>query len=341
MPSSGITPTNTFANQTGPIPLSQLDTNFTQDANALNSISTYGNYFLDSSGTPNTITVTIPSPLIFSYVAGIPLQVKLSNTNTSTAVNINVNGLGNQLILNNDGTAPAIGSLVSGMILNIQHDGTRFKLISQSGTIPVGLFGDGTVGSPSISFSLDQDTGLYRIGSNNLAAATGGILAWQVDSSQRFLLSSQPSFEARRTTNQNLPSATVTTLIFDTIASQQGGTNYASGTGIFTAPVAGLYIFPVSILMDNVSGGNAIINSVYISKNNAASGTSGRYFLSLPTASDATGFTLTTGNTVTMTAVVGPISLIASDTIRIKSDLGGTNAIQNAPGGYFGGYLLG
>lgn len=174
MPSNGYSVTNVFAAQTGPIPLSQLDADFTQAANKLNNLTTPANYFVDSSGAPNVITVTVPAPLIFSYVAGMPLQVLLANTTTATAVNVNVNGLGNQLILNNDGTAPSIGSLVAGMILNLQYDGTRFRLTSQSGVLGTGLFADGTVGAPSISFSSDTDTGIRRASSNNMRFVTGG-----------------------------------------------------------------------------------------------------------------------------------------------------------------------
>ena len=36
------------------------------------------------------------------------------------------------------------------------------------------LFADGTVGAPSVTFTLDTDTGLYRIGANNLGLSIGG-----------------------------------------------------------------------------------------------------------------------------------------------------------------------
>lgn len=37
-----------------------------------------------------------------------------------------------------------------------------------------GLFADGTVAAPSISFLADQDTGIYRIGANNIGVAANG-----------------------------------------------------------------------------------------------------------------------------------------------------------------------
>ena len=41
-------------------------------------------------------------------------------------------------------------------------------------TVGAGKFSDGTVSNPGIRFSDDLDTGLYRIGSNNLGVAVGG-----------------------------------------------------------------------------------------------------------------------------------------------------------------------
>lgn len=43
-----------------------------------------------------------------------------------------------------------------------------------------GLFPDGLVTAPAIRFGADQDTGLYRSASNEIAAACGGVMAWRV-----------------------------------------------------------------------------------------------------------------------------------------------------------------
>jgi hypothetical protein len=123
-----ISITFTFQTQTGPIPLSQLDADLALISTAINDFATYSNYLADSSGTANQITATIPAGTTFAYAAGVALQVLLANTNTASAVNINVGGLGNQLVLNNDGTAPAIGQLTAGMFLNLQYNGTAFLL---------------------------------------------------------------------------------------------------------------------------------------------------------------------------------------------------------------------
>lgn len=176
MPSTGTIISNTFAAQSGPIPLSQLDANFATAVGASNTLLNFSNYFVDSSGAPNSITITIPAPLVFSYVAGVELIVKIANTNTSQTVNININGLGNKQVFSVDGNVPAIGQFTANSILILFYDGTVFRLLSTSGnTFGIGLFPDGTAGAPSISFLSDPDTGFYRSAPNVLNFSTAGV----------------------------------------------------------------------------------------------------------------------------------------------------------------------
>ena len=52
---------------------------------------------------------------------------------------------------------------------------------SNIGAAVSSLFGDGTVGAPGIAFASDADTGIYRIGTNSLGIATGGVLRHTID----------------------------------------------------------------------------------------------------------------------------------------------------------------
>lgn len=185
--SKPVTIPNAFAAQVGPIPLSQLDANFTAVAAAINDTASYTNYFVDSSGAPNTITVTVSAPLTFAYVAGIGLQVKLANTNTSTTVNINVNALGNKVVLMNDGTAPPVGSLTANSIYDVVYDGVNFRVLNQRASLGTGLFADGTAGAPSISFASDPTKGMYSFGANAIAIATAGTARIQINNSALLL----------------------------------------------------------------------------------------------------------------------------------------------------------
>ncbi len=120
---------NIFQNQTGPIPLIQLDQNFANLAGVQNDFATYSNYLVDTSGAANQITVTTPVGTTFSYTAGVGLQVKIANTTTSATVNINVNSLGNQPIVNSDNSVLSVGQFVVGQFVYLLYDGTSFRVI--------------------------------------------------------------------------------------------------------------------------------------------------------------------------------------------------------------------
>jgi hypothetical protein len=134
--SKPITVPNTFAAQSGPIALSQLDVNFSTIVSSINDTATYSNYYADT-GAVNTMQVTLPVGQTLFYTAGVQLLVKVGNTNTSTAVtlNVNVNGsyIGAQSVLMANGVVPPIGQLVIGQILNLVYDGTAWRVLSGQG----------------------------------------------------------------------------------------------------------------------------------------------------------------------------------------------------------------
>jgi hypothetical protein len=121
-----VVPSNVFQNQAGPIPLSQLDTNFNQLAAAINSLLTFGNYYTDA-GAANSLAVTVTSPQTVSYTAGLVLYVKVSNSNTG-ATTLNVNGLGTRNVVTNQGAALVAGQITAGGAYLFVFDGTNFQL---------------------------------------------------------------------------------------------------------------------------------------------------------------------------------------------------------------------
>lgn len=181
--SKPITTPFTFQAQAGPIPLSQLDSDFATAAAAINDFATYSNYLTDTSGAPNQITVTIPVGTTFSYSAGVKLEVLLGNTTTSTAVQINVNGLGNKAVQNIDGSVPAVGQLIAGMILQLHYNGTVFLLTgaaSKPGSIaPFTATVGGNVSLPAPSsgaaFTTTQIAGSSAIIANQVSTAQPAI----------------------------------------------------------------------------------------------------------------------------------------------------------------------
>ena len=81
------------------------------------------------SGT-NTITGTL-TPAITAYTAGQVFRFVAAGANTG-AVTINLNGLGAKSVTKLGSTALVSGDIVSGSIVNITYDGTRFQLKSDA-----------------------------------------------------------------------------------------------------------------------------------------------------------------------------------------------------------------
>jgi len=137
MATTSITPTYTFAAASGSLPLSQLDSNYTQITTFLNDPSNYANYLV-ASGTANQLVVTFAAGVApTSYITGLTLIVKISITNTTSCV-IDVNSLGNKNITKLGTTALVAGDLVANAIVVLVYDGTRFQLTSASSASAAG-----------------------------------------------------------------------------------------------------------------------------------------------------------------------------------------------------------
>lgn len=78
-----------------------------------------------AGGTANTVTLT-PSPALGAYVAGITIRFKASAANTG-AMTVNVSALGVKNLKNADGTALALNSITSGMVVEATYDGSEFR----------------------------------------------------------------------------------------------------------------------------------------------------------------------------------------------------------------------
>lgn len=123
---SPIIVANTFANQSGNVPASQLDTNFAQFAAANNSLNTFNTYFVDS-GSVNSIAIAIPTGLTVALTAGLTLQIKVAVTNTG-ATTITVGTLSAAALLTLTGSPLGAGAIVAGSVIQAQYDGANFYL---------------------------------------------------------------------------------------------------------------------------------------------------------------------------------------------------------------------
>ena len=164
-----------FAADTGPEPLSLLDGVNSTFETALNTLSTFSNYYVDTGGV-NALNVTVGVNQEVSLTDGLMLQIQVANTTTSTTPTLDVGSLGAKTIVTaNNGALPA-GALVAGMYIIVLYDATNnvFRLVSQSSTL-LGTFPSGTAAAPGVAFTTDTSTGLYLPGVGQLGFASDGV----------------------------------------------------------------------------------------------------------------------------------------------------------------------
>lgn len=161
-----VTIPNIFATQTGNIPLSQLDTNFTALANAINDPTSIANYAVDA-GAVNALAVTLnPAPASLASMVGVPIEVKVLVTNTGAAT-LNVNSFGAITILKGNATGLVANDLVAGNIATFVYNGTNFFLQNAGNVLT----------SSTTPFTAQQ----YFANTNLTDAAT---IAWDVSANQ-------------------------------------------------------------------------------------------------------------------------------------------------------------
>lgn len=129
MATTPITPTYTFASASGSLPLSQLDTNFTQLTTFLNNPNNFANYLVDSGAANAYVVAFAAGDAPTSYIAGLTLVIKITNANSSAST-LNVNSLGVKNITKNGATALAGGELQASSVVVLVYDGTQFQLIT-------------------------------------------------------------------------------------------------------------------------------------------------------------------------------------------------------------------
>ena len=124
--------------------------------------------------------------------------------------------------------------LGAGNDLNIYHDGSN-SYIEETGT------GDTHIVSNTVRIRADQ------INLSNNANSLDGLV---MDSSGRIRMSKQPSFSAGLSGGN--VSSTDATFVFNSEFFDVGG-GYNNSTGIFTAPIAGKYLFQTNLITHNTN----------------------------------------------------------------------------------------
>lgn len=194
-----VTIPNTFANATTSIPLSQLDTNFSTLANAINGINSGAETLVNLKASNVTITGGIISNVTLdnvnvdvetlSNVTLVNVTVTSGTFTGITAANIagaNISS-GNATFTNVTATQ---ANLTTANVTNLQSGnvvvtgGTLTgitaaniagaNISSGNVTVTIASLANGNAAAPSLRFTDDTDTGIYNSGANAISFTEGG-----------------------------------------------------------------------------------------------------------------------------------------------------------------------
>jgi len=303
--------------------------------------------YVVGAGSADVLTLTVV-PAITAYVTGARFLFLPTADNTG-ACTLNVSGLGAKNIKKSDGAGalanPAAADLDQVLIADVIYDGTQFVL-QNPGVAAGGLASgdiivadDGAVGAPGITFDGDLDNGLYKIGTDTWGMAAAGAIVWSVTAAGFITRPKNPSFQGYGTdaggTNATGDGTTVNPLPMPAAENWDVAGNFGGGSGgtyLFTAPVAGQYIFwAVSAMAGLLPAHN--LQQLYISSAGGSSQTVS-YDDRTTYASDENPFT------ARRVHGGGTVILAASDTVRpIVSAGGGSKVVDLGGSDYFTGWL--
>jgi hypothetical protein len=183
----------------------------------------------------------------------------------------------------------------------------------------VSTFAAGTAAAPAITTTGDTNTGMFFPAADTIAFAEGGTEAMRLDSGGRVTMPFQPSFSVFDLT---FPSGTSGVGTGGNVVSNIGS-YYNSSNGRFTAPVAGSYLFNLSVQAFN-SGSTTYVNVALLVN---ASTSYGNF---------VTGYGGTYNNHTQVTGSV-ILYLNANDYAQIFVNYGARSGAQST----FNGFLIG
>lgn len=156
------------------------------DAARLSQIQSGAATFVVASGT-DTILGT-GSPALTAYATGNAFQFTVAGTNTGAST-LNIDSLGAKAITRDGSTALVAGDLVSGSVVTVVYDGTRFQVLNSNSKTNFNLSGTLTAASTATATKFiptgtsATGNGMYLPTTNALGFSTNGTEAMRIDAS--------------------------------------------------------------------------------------------------------------------------------------------------------------
>jgi len=192
---------NTFQAQAGPIPLSQLDANFSALVGDLNENNTLANYYVDA-GSADAIAISTASGQTFTAgIAGAWLDVKIAANNTGgTPCTLAINGGATSPVVDCLGNALLQDALLVGCVYRLVFDGTSWRVANMvTGSGSSTLVGSLSDFSGTTNFVLVWQVTRFQV----TAGLQGNVTGTSI--SNQFNLGSVPSWLRPPATTQFAP----------------------------------------------------------------------------------------------------------------------------------------
>ena len=120
------------------------------DAVRFDQLTAAGVPLITVAGTADAITGTI-TPSLTAYTTGGLFSFVVGSTNT-TAVTLNIDGLGAKAVTRTGSVALVAGDMVTGQVVLVEYDGTRFQLINGNNLRVAGTTsGIATIVTPAVA----------------------------------------------------------------------------------------------------------------------------------------------------------------------------------------------